>query len=123
MQQLRHDKISDDQQRQFEAEDIHVHVHTHTHTHTHTQTHTHIYIWTLSIVLNMFKIRYALEAGSTSVIRGKEIYSVGHIKSSQSDVSEILTPSSLNFVASVRERTIPTERQPHVGEVTAHVCG
>jgi hypothetical protein len=29
----------------------------------------------------------------------------------------------LNTVALVRERTLPTERQPHVGEVSANACG
>jgi hypothetical protein len=28
-----------------------------------------------------------------------------------------------NYVALVRERTIPTERPPLVGEVSAHFCG
>jgi hypothetical protein len=28
-----------------------------------------------------------------------------------------------NSVALVRERTIPTERPPHVGEVSANFCG
>jgi hypothetical protein len=31
--------------------------------------------------------------------------------------------SLINSVALVRERTIPTERPPHVGEVSANVCG
>ena len=32
-------------------------------------------------------------------------------------------PSTLNSVALVRERTIPTERPPPVGEVSANFCG
>jgi hypothetical protein len=31
--------------------------------------------------------------------------------------------TKLNFVALVRERTIPTERPPPVGEVSANFCG
>jgi len=31
--------------------------------------------------------------------------------------------SKLNSVALVRERTIPTERPPPVGEVSANFCG
>ena len=31
--------------------------------------------------------------------------------------------TKLNSVALVRERTIPTERPPPVGEVSAHFCG
>jgi len=37
------------------------------------------------------------------------------------DVSE--TPTKLNSVALVRTRTIPTERPPPVGEVSANFCG
>jgi hypothetical protein len=73
-----YDNISDDQQRQFEAEDIH--------------------IWTLSIILSIFKIRYASEAESASIVTsklGEEIYSARHIKNSQFDVSEILDLSSI----------------------------
>jgi hypothetical protein len=33
------------------------------------------------------------------------------------------TKLKLNSVALVRERTIPTERPPPVGEVSANVCG
>ena len=32
------------------------------------------------------------------------------------------TPKKKNFVALVRERTIPTERPPPVGEVSANFC-
>ena len=32
-------------------------------------------------------------------------------------------PTQLNSVALVRERTIPTERPPPVGEVSANFCG
>jgi hypothetical protein len=31
--------------------------------------------------------------------------------------------SNTNSVASARKRTIPAERPPHVGEVSANVCG
>jgi len=34
-----------------------------------------------------------------------------------------LTKTKLNSVALVRERTIPTERPPPVGEVSANFCG
>jgi hypothetical protein len=34
-----------------------------------------------------------------------------------------LTKLKLNYVALVRERTIPTERPPLVGEVSANLCG
>jgi len=34
-----------------------------------------------------------------------------------------LTKTKLNSVALVRERTIPTERPPPVGEVSAKFCG
>ena len=33
------------------------------------------------------------------------------------------TATKLNSVALVRERTIPTERPPPVGEVSANFCG
>ena len=33
------------------------------------------------------------------------------------------TKTKLNSVALVRERTIPTERPPPVGEVSANFCG
>jgi hypothetical protein len=33
------------------------------------------------------------------------------------------TITKLNSVALVREQTIPTERQPPVGEVSANFCG
>jgi hypothetical protein len=33
------------------------------------------------------------------------------------------TKTKLNSVALVRERTIPTERPPLVGEVSANFCG
>jgi hypothetical protein len=35
----------------------------------------------------------------------------------------IIKKLKLNFVALVRERTIPIERPPHVGEVSANFCG
>ena len=35
----------------------------------------------------------------------------------------IITKTKLNSVALVRERTIPTERPPQVGEVSANFCG
>jgi hypothetical protein len=34
-----------------------------------------------------------------------------------------LTKTKLNSVALVRERTIPTQRPPPVGEVTVNFCG
>ena len=34
-----------------------------------------------------------------------------------------VVPTKLNSVALVRERTIPTERPPPVGEVSANFCG
>jgi hypothetical protein len=34
-----------------------------------------------------------------------------------------LTKTKLNSVALVRERTVPTERPPPVGEVSANFCG
>ena len=36
---------------------------------------------------------------------------------------QTLTKLKLNSVALVRERTIPTERPPPVGEVSANFCG
>ena len=35
----------------------------------------------------------------------------------------LITKTKLNSVALVRERTIPTERPPPVGEVSANICG
>ena len=35
----------------------------------------------------------------------------------------IIIKTKLNSVALVRERTIPTERPPPVGEVSANFCG
>ena len=35
----------------------------------------------------------------------------------------VTTNTKLNSVALVRERTIPTERPPPVGEVSANFCG
>ena len=37
--------------------------------------------------------------------------------------SEYVIKTKLNSVALVRERTIPTERPPPVGEVSANFCG
>ena len=39
------------------------------------------------------------------------------------DMVKALTKLKLNSVALVRERTIPTERPPPVGEVSANFCG
>jgi len=36
---------------------------------------------------------------------------------------QIVSLKKLNSVALVRERTIPTERPPPVGEVSANFCG
>jgi len=38
-------------------------------------------------------------------------------------VTTVLRVNKLNSVALVRERTIPTERPPPVGEVSANFCG
>jgi len=38
-------------------------------------------------------------------------------------IAVILPKTKLNSVALVRERTIPTERPPPVGEVSANFCG
>ena len=40
-----------------------------------------------------------------------------------SNKNHITTCTKLNSVALVRERTIPTERPPPVGEVSANFCG
>ena len=45
------------------------------------------------------------------------------LKSVESDNNKILYELKLNSVALVRERTIPTERPPPVGEVSANFCG
>ena len=42
---------------------------------------------------------------------------------SYTNVSMQLLVTKLNSVALVRERTIPTERPPPVGEVSANFCG
>jgi hypothetical protein len=41
----------------------------------------------------------------------------------QSLAYELISPKKLNSVTLVRKRTIPTERPPHVGEVSANFCG
>jgi hypothetical protein len=61
------------------------------------------------------------------------LYYTSHLSSSPVSLSlslcttdpiwNIKTKTKLNSVALVRRRTIPTERQPHVGEVSANLCG
>jgi hypothetical protein len=41
----------------------------------------------------------------------------------EKDIGESTKKLKLNAVASVRERTIPTERPPLVGEVSDNFCG
>jgi hypothetical protein len=50
-----------------------------------------------------------------------EMESVGFLETLLSTYET--TKTKLNSVASVRERTIPTERPPLVGEVAAYFCG
>jgi hypothetical protein len=40
-----------------------------------------------------------------------------------STTNESSSKLKLNSVALVRKRTIPTERQPHIGEISAKLCG
>jgi hypothetical protein len=41
----------------------------------------------------------------------------------EKETSGVMATKKLNSVALVRERTIPTERPPPVGEVSANFCG
>jgi len=51
-------------------------------------------------------------------------YSIEHIAfSAEYKLSTTIVKKKKNSVALVRERTIPTERPPPVGEVSANFCG
>jgi hypothetical protein len=45
------------------------------------------------------------------------------LQNKQNEYINTRTKTKLNSVALVRERTIPTERPPPVGEVSANFCG
>jgi hypothetical protein len=51
------------------------------------------------------------------------IYSVSSTKQRLATSVVFVLIKKLNSVALIRERTIPTERQPLIGEVSANVCG
>jgi hypothetical protein len=71
-------------------------LHTHTHTHTHTQSHQTSMLWV------------GFEPTISATVTG---------------VSKCWSYLTTNSVALVRKRTIPTERPPLVGEVSANVSG
>ena len=54
---------------------------------------------------------------------GNEICAMWKQKAAQVIPLVISSKTKLNSVALVRERTIPTERPPPVGEVSANFCG
>ena len=76
-------------------------VHTHTHTHATKRKFFRSVDWTLWSVIFAKKKKYQYQHCSRYVIAGYFFYSV----------------------ALVRTRTIPTERPPPVGEVSANFCG
>jgi hypothetical protein len=85
----------------------HTHTYTHARTHTHTRTHTYTHIHTTLSLSTCF-----------GLIGQLQVKLVLHCSLHKANAT-----NNNNSVALVNERTIPTERLPLVGEVSAKFCG
>ena len=75
-------------------------------------------IWTDHVKNEEVLLRVNEQRNILHEIRKQKANWIGHILR-----RNCLLKLKLNSVALVRERTIPTERQPPVGEVNANFCG